>query len=269
VAYVQDNGLKGRVFANLAEENSHLLHWETTVADTRIHGTTREQVGRVFRDVERSMLQPLPAERFLLFHEGRRIVSRDGHVEVDKAYYSAPPEYLGRQLWVRWDSRVVRLLNDRLEQVAIHVKRDAGQFSTQQTHLHDAKIATVERGADWLLNKAKQIGHHTGAWSAAMLQSRGIRGIRVLQGLLSLTKKYSSKELENACEVAHSYAAYRLKNVRRLLKQQGAKQEEFAFTTEHPVIRPLNIYDAIVNASPCCEAPSVETSHGKELVLFQ
>jgi hypothetical protein len=34
----------------------------------------------------------LPPERFPFFHEGRRVVGRDGHFEVAKAYYSVPPE---------------------------------------------------------------------------------------------------------------------------------------------------------------------------------
>jgi hypothetical protein len=39
VGYVKGNALKGRVFHSLDEENRHLLDWETTVADLRIHGT--------------------------------------------------------------------------------------------------------------------------------------------------------------------------------------------------------------------------------------
>jgi len=45
VDYVKENGLKGRQFPTLAKQNEHLRHWERTVADTRIHGTTRKQVG--------------------------------------------------------------------------------------------------------------------------------------------------------------------------------------------------------------------------------
>jgi hypothetical protein len=93
VDYVQDNALKGRTFTSLAEQNRHLLDWETGVADTRIHGTTREQVRKAF-EREKPALHPLPVARFACFHEAKRKVNRDGHVEVDKAYYSAPPEYL-------------------------------------------------------------------------------------------------------------------------------------------------------------------------------
>ena len=53
VGYVQDNGLKGRRFTSLEEENRHLVQWEATVADTRIHGTIRKQVGKLFQELER------------------------------------------------------------------------------------------------------------------------------------------------------------------------------------------------------------------------
>src|SRR5690606_33863537 len=107
IKYVKNNALKGRMFASLGEENQHLERWEAGVADTRIHGTTRQQVGKVFAEVERPALLQLPLEQFASFHEAQRIVNRDGHVEVAKAYYSVPPEYLSRTVWVRWDARLV------------------------------------------------------------------------------------------------------------------------------------------------------------------
>ena len=84
-------------------------------ADTRIHGTHKKQVGALFDTVERAALLPLPRDDFANFQEAQRTVYRDGHVEVGKAYYSAPPEYQGHELWVRWDARLVRLFNHRWE----------------------------------------------------------------------------------------------------------------------------------------------------------
>ena len=97
VDYVQENALRGRSFAALEEQNRFLLDWELTVADTRVHGTTRRHVGNHFLEVERAALLPLPLEPFPSFREARRTVHRDGHVEVDRAYYSVPPEYLARR----------------------------------------------------------------------------------------------------------------------------------------------------------------------------
>ncbi len=113
IGYVRGNALKGRTFATLNEQNAHLAEWESSTADTRIHGTTRRQVGKVFQEVERESLLPLGPGRFPLFREGQRTVHRDGHVEVDKAYYSVPPEYVGRRVWVRWDGRLVRIYVER------------------------------------------------------------------------------------------------------------------------------------------------------------
>jgi transposase len=249
VGYVKKNALKGHVFSSLEEENRHLRHWEETVADTRVHGTTRQQVGKVFVEVERGALKPLPLERFPFFHEGQRCVNRDGHIEVGHAYYSAPPEYLGRRVWVRWDSRLVRLFNDRLEQIAFHLRVEPGRFSTDTQHIASQKISAVERGAAWMLDKARRIGAHAAAWGQAVIATRGVEGVRVLQGLLSLAKKHAAVDLDKACEIAASYNAYHLRTIRALLKRQAPKQESFEFMQTHPLIRSLDEYAKLVHAS--------------------
>lgn len=74
INYGQENALKGRRFASLSEQNLFLLDWESGVADTRIHGTTRQQVGKVFNQVERPQLLPLPGSLFPAFEEAPRTV---------------------------------------------------------------------------------------------------------------------------------------------------------------------------------------------------
>ena len=253
VDYVQGNALKGRTFSSLQDQNNHLLDWESHVADTRIHGTTRKQVGKVFVEVERSTLQPLPAGRFPFFHEAERRVHRDGHVAVDKAYYSVPPEYVGHSVWARWDSRVVRIFDQRMQQIAIHVKHEPGRFSTQPPHIASEKISGVERGAAWLLNKANWIGPHTQQWAESMIQARGIQGVRVLQGLLSLANRHPDKDIERACEIAQTHGTYRLRTIRELIKRQAPKQERFEFIQEHPIIRSLADYGNLVHESFAAE----------------
>ena len=53
VKYAQNNAVKGRRFESLAAQNLFLAEWEKNVADTRIHGTTRQQVGKLFNEVEK------------------------------------------------------------------------------------------------------------------------------------------------------------------------------------------------------------------------
>lgn len=245
VKYVKANALKGRVFSSLAEQKMFLDHWETTVADTRIHGTTKKQVRLVFEKIERPVLQPLPSESFPFYHEGRRRVHRDAHVEVDKAYYSVPPEYLGRDVWVRWDTRLVRVFNDRFEQIALHSKAEPGRFSTDRVHLCDQKISGVERGAQWLLDKTIRIGPHAHRWAKAMLDQRGIEGVRVLQGFVGLTRKYKPRQIERASRTALQANLFRLRPLRELINK-AEDQPELEFAEAHEIIRPLSDYQHLL-----------------------
>ena len=249
VDYVQDNGLKGRTFDSLAAENRFLTEWEATIADTRIHGTTRQQVGKLFAEVEKPALLALPASRFPCFQEAERIVNRDGHVEVAKAYYSAPPEFVGRKVWVRWDGHVVRIFNRDLQQIAIHVQREPGRFATAPQHIAPEKRSGIERGTAWWLRKAHEIGGEAGRWAETVLHERGIHALRVIMGLVSLTHRHRDIEIDQACRVACSHAAYRLRDVRNLLKRQAPPQEQFEFTQEHPLIRSLSDYGALVHSA--------------------
>jgi len=249
VDYVKSNALKGRMFSSLQEQNQHLLNWETRIADTRIHGTTRKQVGKLFREEEKFSLLSLPAGRFPCFQEAKRSVHRDGHIEVQKSYYSVPPEYTGREVWARWDGHLVRVFNCRMEQIAVHVQVEPGKFQTLQKHIHSQKRSTVEKGTVWMLRRASLIGANVDKWAQAMLKARGIPGIRVLVGLLNLAHHHDSNSIDSACEIALTHDSFRLKTIRGLIQRGGCKQQELEFIDEHPIIRSMSDYEAIVKKS--------------------
>jgi transposase len=249
IGYVKDNALKCHKFSSLQEQNRHLLNWEKHVADTRIHGTTRKQVGKLFTEEEKSSLLPLPAGRFPCFTEAKRSVHRDGHIEVQKSYYSVPPEYVGREVWARWDGHLVRIFNCRMEQIALHVQVEPGKFQTQQQHIHSLKKTKIEKGTVWLLRRASLIGANADQWAQTMLKIRGIPGIRVLVGLLNLANHYDSNSIDKACEIALTHQAFRLKTIKDLIQRGGHRQEQMEFIDEHPIIRNMSDYEQVVRAS--------------------
>jgi transposase len=254
VDYVQENALAGKQFSSLGAQNLHLAHWEGTVADTRIHGTTRQQVGRHFLQVEKPALRPLPASLFPCFNEAPRKVHRDGYVEVDKAYYSAPPEYVQRSVWARWDAKMVRLFNDRMQPIAVHVRAQAGKFQTDPVHIHDHKRTLIERGADWMLDRCRLLGPDAGTWAQTLYQQRGPECLRVLQGLLALAQKHPAPQINQACQLALGHGAWHLRDLRQLLARPVV-QEQFGFIETHPLIRDLKAYDNLV---PVCFSPAPE-----------
>lgn len=241
VKYAQNNAVKGRRFESLAAQNLFLAEWERTVADTRIHGTTRQQVGKRFAEIEQAALRPLPAMVFPAFEEAPRTVHRDGYVEFRRAYYSVPPEYVGRQVWVRHETRLVRIYNTRREQIALHASADPGKFTTDPAHIHSRKRHLIERGADHLLDQCRLLGPLTGTWAEAMHQARGPQGLRVMLGLLHLAEKHPVTALEKAAATATHHGAWRLRELQRLL-DPPANVVQLDFLEIHPLIRSLDAY---------------------------
>ncbi len=80
VGHTQKTPLKGKRFESLEEAQAYLDRWETSCADTRIHGTTKRQVAAMFAE-EKSSLLPLPLEPFRYYQHGQRVVHLDGCVE--------------------------------------------------------------------------------------------------------------------------------------------------------------------------------------------
>ena len=124
--------LQGKRFESLEEAQAYLDRWEASCADTRIHGTTKRQVAAMFAE-EKPALLPLPLEPFRYYQHGQRVVHLDGCVEVEAAYYSLPPGWIGRQVNVQWDELFVRILDPKTGQLLReHVRQKRGWYRIKE-----------------------------------------------------------------------------------------------------------------------------------------
>jgi len=136
-----------------------------------------------------------------------------------------------------------------MQLIVPHLRVEPGRFSTNPRHISARKISGIERGSAWMLRKVSLVGPSSSQWAQAMLARRGIEGVRVLQGLMSLTHRHPGDAVEKACEIAHSHGAYRLRDVRTLIHRQAPAQERFEFAQEHPIIRSLSEYGKLVHSA--------------------
>jgi transposase len=99
VKYVQRNALAGKRFRSWDHLNEWLREWATTVADTRVHGTTHE----VPRDrFAREQLTPLGARRvYARERVQHRTVASDCLVAIGGSRYSVPARYVGESVVIR------------------------------------------------------------------------------------------------------------------------------------------------------------------------
>jgi len=234
VGHAQKTPLKGQRFESLADAQAYLDHWEERWADKRIHGTTKRQVAAMFAE-ERPALLPLPAEPFRYYHYGERTVHLDGCVEVEAAYYSAPPGWVGQRVRVQWDGTFVRLLDPRTHQLLREHWR--AQRGVHRIPLEDRPPQTP-LATQQLLGRAEKSGAQIGVLCQQMHQRNGVTAVRRIQGVLSLTKKYGLAAVEQACAVALQvgFADYGL--VRRYLE----RTPPVTLRPVDPLIRQLTEY---------------------------
>ena len=246
VKYVKQNALAGRKFHSLAEVSQFLAHWEKTVADLRIHGTTKRQVAEQF-GLEKAALLPLPDSIFVCFQEGPRTVHRDGHVEVGKAFYHVPVEYLRHEVWVRFDSREVRIFTKQpdgsLKQIQMHRRIEPGKF-TNALGIGGGH-GSLQANLEYWLKRASNLGTSCQRWAESVAQNRGIGGMRTLIGLVSLVHQHSFPAVNSACERALAKGTWRLRDVKALLQTKEI-QTQIIFEEHHPLIRNLSEYGIFI-----------------------
>jgi transposase len=198
VGHAKNTPLKGIRFESLEEAQTYLDHWETRWADTRIHGTTKRQVAAMFAE-EKPSLQPLPVEPFRYYQYGKRTVNLDGCVEVEAAYYGAPPGWIGRHVQVQWDSHQVRLMDPHTGQLLReHLRQARGRHRIKdEDRPKQTPLTTLQ-----LLARADRAGAQIGALCRNMHQKDGQTAVRRIMGVLSLVKKYGGATVEDACAAA-------------------------------------------------------------------
>ena len=237
VGHAKNTPLKGLRFESLEEAQTYLDHWEAHWADTRIHGTTKRQVAAMFAE-EKPALQPLPVEPFRYYQYGKRTVNLDGCVEVDAAYYGAPPGWIGRDVQVQWDSHHVRLMDPQTGQLLReHLRQARGRHRIKdEDRPRRTPLTTLQ-----LLSRADKAGSQIGALCRGMHQKDGETAVRRILGVLSLVKKYGGATVEEACAVALEVgvrADYHF--VRRYLERHP--QLPLSLRQVDPLIRQLTLY---------------------------
>ncbi len=236
VGHAKKTPLKGMRFESLPEAQAYLDHWEERWADTRIHGTTKRQVAAMFAE-ERPALLPLPVEPFRYYQYGERTVHLDGCVEVEAAYYSAPPGWIGRRVQVQWDVRNVRLLNPRTGQLLREHLRNArgGHRIKDEDRPKQTPLSTQQ-----LLGRADKTGAQIGTLCRGMHHARGEIAVRHILGVLSLAKKYGGATVDDACAAALEVGVCQYRFVRRYLERRP--QMPLSLRQVDPLIRQLTLY---------------------------
>jgi transposase len=202
VQYVRGNFFAGEAFTGLSDAQARAQAWCQDTAGMRIHGTIQARPAEVFAEHEASALLPVPAAAYDVPVLTRVKVHRDFHVEIGRALYSAPKEYLGCHLDARADSALVKLFH-RGQLVKAHPRQQPGRRVTDPADLPAEKTTYAMRDVASLAAAARRHGDAIGVYADRLLDTDlPWTKMRQVYRLLGLVRRYGPGPVDAACQRA-------------------------------------------------------------------
>jgi hypothetical protein len=109
--YIREDFFLGGTFRNLDDLNGQLRHWLDTIANPRVHATTRRIVNEAFAE-EKPALKPLPLLPYQAVLRLERRASHEGMVSVGGNLYSVPDTTRRRLFDVHVLADAIRIFED-------------------------------------------------------------------------------------------------------------------------------------------------------------
>ncbi len=208
VQYVRGNFFAGEAFAGLADAQARAEAWCRGTAGMRIHGTIQSRPAEVFAEHEAAVLLPLPVPYDVPVF-ARVKVHRDFHVEVGRALYSAPKEYLGCHLDARADSALVKLFHRGQLVKAI----DPADLPAEKTTYAMRDVASLAAAA-------RRHGDAIGVYAERLLDTDlPWTKMRQVYRLLGLVRRYGPGPVETACAKALEFDVVNVTKIASMLEK--------------------------------------------------
>lgn len=218
VQYVRGNFWAGEAFTDLADAQAAASRWCTRTAGMRLHGTIAARPLEVFLADEAPVLLPVPQVYDVPIFTTVK-VHRDFHVEVAKALYSLPEQYLGEQLHARADRELVKLYR-RGVLVKTHPRQPPGGRSTDREDLPEHKAGYALRDLTRLIGACAGHGPNIGLYAQRLLDDPlPWTRMRAVYRLLGLVRRYGADPVEAACDRALQFDVISVTKIASMLER--------------------------------------------------
>ncbi len=220
IKYLQNNFVNGREFTDDLDVKAKLKDWMVHYANQRTHGTTRKVPWTELIETERKALQPLPQEEYSLFERCVRKVGINSHIHFDNNYYSVPCQYVGKEVTVRWNEKVIRIIYQD-QQVALHVRcYGKGQYIFVRSHLPEHKVySETERQAKYE-EKMRSIGEISHEFFKELLKNKQKSWTEIARAILGICEEYGKETVELTLKRAIYYETFDVNTIRHIAQQK-------------------------------------------------
>lgn len=201
VQFVRGNFFNGEVFADLDDAQARAIAWCQERAGMRIHGATAARPLEVFETEDAPLLLPAPEDYDVpVFRQAK--VHRDHHIEVGKALYSVPGDYIGQSVDIRAGAQLVKIYH-RGQLIKTHATTRPGSRSTDPGDLPAEKSAYALRDISRLIRICAVYGPNTGIYAERIMDDPlPWTRMRAVYRLIGLARQYGPDVVEAACSRA-------------------------------------------------------------------
>jgi transposase len=219
-AYVENNFLAARDFADFDDLNRQALAWCRDVANHKPKQALGMSAEAAYL-IERPHLVPLPDALPPVYELFERVVDLHGYVSIETNRYSVPERYVGKSVAAYKLPTEIHVCRKDLT-IAIH-RRLIGERDARST-LPGHHTIPVRQGRGTAAEEALLSGHHPSLDRyAAALKQRGNGGNRrALRRLIEMKRTYPNGSFIAAIEQALQYGLFDLGRLEDLILKQVA-----------------------------------------------
>ncbi|ETR67279.1 MAG: integrase catalytic subunit, partial [Candidatus Magnetoglobus multicellularis str. Araruama] len=223
IKYVKNNFFAGRKFKNEDDLNQQLKEWVKQKCNVRIHGTTKKIPQEVFLAQEKEKLISLPESRFKIAEVGLRKVYHDCHIFVESNYYSVPFDFVGCNVDIELSQNVLKIFYEH-SLIAVHERlKGKGEFRTNPSHYPKYKVMTEKEYQSKYQKQMIDLGNYAQQIFPIIVKEQPHHWARTVQGILSLSKKYSKEIVDLACKRAISFNVYKYQVIKNICSNASYK----------------------------------------------
>jgi transposase len=213
----------------------------------REHNQTRMQLKPYCREerflaAEKPYLGPLPSEPFSLKYYKEPKVAHNGHLCLERHYYSVPFRFTGSRVKVIYTRTMVYVYAEG-KSIAIHPRSYLpGGYSSTREHLSSQNQFYLERSPDYYLTRAQGTSLILHELITHLFEQNRYpeQMYRTCDGLFRLHRNTTPELFDRACRMAIDHRIYSYRFMQKILENKMTEVPQ-----ECPQERPLPVHENI------------------------
>ena len=217
--------IRNKTYTSLVELNRDLRNWLKKKNNELMKG--RGHSRSYYYNLEKEKLRELPDNNYEFSYFKKAKVHPDCHVQHQRNFYSVPYQYVGKEVEVKFNSKVIHIFY-QTQRIASHSSlMGHTHYSTVPEHYPEEKVVEINYHLAKARIKSKSIGPNMETLVERLIRMDKfpLKTLRKVQGVLGLSKSYSNEELDAGAELCLEFEKFTYQSLKNFSKNYRPKEK--------------------------------------------